>query len=168
MVVDASNFLAKSLTVLAMIGSLWLFRAGGADAQIAKVGGELIVETAPVGKLSRLAWRLPGNDGPALLTVTITNLEMEKRVLFLSRVPTQGKFGFNFQFTDGAQHRIIALAEIEGKEPVRQETVVAATAAEPARIAVLPSLFFFLGVIAAGMVTGYASRKKRRLRRRLR
>jgi hypothetical protein len=151
-----------------MIGSLWLFRAGGAEAQIGKVGGELIVETAVVGKSSRLVWRLPDHDGPALLTVTITNLEMEKRVLFLSRVPTQGKFAFDFQFTDGAQHRVVALAEIEGKEPVRQETVVTATASEPSQIAVLPSVFFFLGTIAAGMITGHASRKKRRLRRRLR
>jgi len=165
---DASNFVTKSLAVLATIGSLWLVRVGAAGAQDARAGSELTVETAAVGKLSRLRWHLPDYDGPALLTLTITDLEKEKRVLFLGRVPTQGKFDFDFQFTDGAQHRVTALAEIEGKEPVRQEKVVVAKSAAPLLSAVLPSLGFFLGVVAVGMLTGHASRKKRRLRRRLR
>ena len=165
---DAVKLVAKSLTVLATVGTLCLLRVPAPCAQEVKVGGELAVETAAVGKLSRVDWRLPDYNGAVLLTLTITDLETEKRVFFMSRVPTQGKFGFDFQFTDGAQHRVTALAEMEGKEPVRQEKVVTATALEPPPIAALPSVTLFLGVVALGMFTGYASRKRRRLRMRLR
>jgi hypothetical protein len=160
--------MAKFLVVLLLGTGLWLFRAHGTAAQEAKAGGELAVETAVVGKLSHIQWRLPGYEGPALVTLTITDMGEEKRVLFLSRVPTQGNFGFDFLFTDRAPHRITALAEIEGKEPVRQERVVNPTAPEPPPSAALPSVVLFVAVIAGGMFTGYACRKRRRLRMRLR
>jgi hypothetical protein len=134
------------------------------SAKLAESEGTLAVDSAVVGKLSHIHWSLPNYSGPALLTLSITHLEKEKRVLLLTRIPTQGKFEFDFQFTDGAKHRIVALAEIEGKEPVRQETIIPVSAVEPPQGAVFPALLFFLGIFAAGMVSGHVSRNRRRRR----
>ncbi|HWP57878.1 MAG TPA: hypothetical protein VNL14_08325 [Candidatus Acidoferrales bacterium] len=139
-----------------------------AHAQQGGDRGELAVDAAVVGKPSRVSYRLPSGAGAALLTLTITDLEKEKRVLFLGRIATEEEFGFDFQFTDGTRYRVTALAETENKGTVRQEKVVTASATPPAGGAVLPSLVLFLGVVALGMAAGHESRRRRRLRMRLR
>jgi hypothetical protein len=165
---DGSRLVGRAILAPAAVAGIWLFIVEVATAQEARVGGELAVETAVVGELTHIQWRLPGYEATALLTLTITDMEQEKRVLSLSRVLTQGSFGFAFLFTDRAPHRITALAEIEGKVRVRQQSVVTPIALEPPPSAALPSVVLFLTVIAAGMFTGYGSRKKRRAGMRLR
>jgi len=99
-----------------------------------------------------------------MLTLTITDLEEERRVFLLPRVQAQGSFSFDFQFTHGGRHRVTALAEVDGESSTRQEKIIAVVPVEPAQIAVFRASFLFLGVIAGGMFVGYTSGRSGRRR----
>ena len=161
--------LSDRIGVLLLVAAVMIsFFTADLGAQDRKGGEPLAVDRPVAGKISRIRWGLPERNKPVLLTLTITNLEEDRRVLFIPRVSTRGNFTFDFQFTNGGRHRVMALAEVEGESPVREEKVVTVAAVEPAQTAVVPTMFLFLGVIAAGMVVGYSSRRTRwgRVRRK--
>ncbi|MGH7772186.1 MAG: hypothetical protein ACREQA_08090 [Candidatus Binatia bacterium] len=127
-----------------------------------KPASRLEVGPAVVGQPSEIRWNLSrpdtGKQQPSLLTLTITHLEKEKRIFSLEKIPTRGNFTLSFHFTDGAAHRVTAVAEVEGKGEIREEKVIAVTGIDPPPKAIVPSLLSFLGVIALGLVTGRISR----------
>ena len=123
--------------------------------------------SAVVGQPSEIRWQLSerktGKPVPARLTLTITHLEKGKRIFSLVGIPTKGEFHLAFHFTDGAAHQVTSVAETDLGEPVRDERIVAVAGVEPPREAIFPSLFFFLTVIALGLVAGRISRDKKLL-----
>jgi hypothetical protein len=66
----------------------------------------------------------------------------------------------NFHFTDGAQYKISAVADIAGSRPVRTEQTISVTGVEPPTRATVPALALFLAVIAGGIIAGRWSRVK--------
>jgi hypothetical protein len=64
----------------------------------------------------------------------------------------------DFHFPDGAEYRVNSIAESPGQEPIRTEQLVAVAGVEPAITAQLPSLLFFLLVIALGLGAGRLSK----------
>ena len=124
--------------------------------------GWLDVDPAIVGKPTRLHWRLSGNASgarpPAALTLTITHLEKNKIVFAVERLWVAGEFSMDFHFSDGAKYRVLASAEIPGHRPVRTERYLSVSGVEPPVAAMLPALFFFVGVIAVGLGVGRWSR----------
>ena len=118
----------------------------------------LTVEPAVVGKPSRIVWRLRGGAGAAsegmLLSLTITQLEENHRVFAIEKLPVAGEIALNFQFVDGSEHSVTAVAELPGRAPVRTEQRVSVTAVEPPATAALPAITFFLFVTALGLGVG--------------
>lgn len=130
------------------------------DGLVAK----LEVDPAVVGQPSQIRWRLAEGKGgkpvPARLTLTITHLEEGRRVFFLDRIPTNGEFKLRFHFTDGAPYRITSVTQVEGGKAIQGEREIAVAGIEPPPEAIFPSLFFFVAIIALGLVAGRISRRK--------
>jgi len=105
-----------------------------------------------------------GAKSMVALTLTITQLEENKIIFAVERVPVAGEFALNFQFVDGSEHRVAAIAELPGRAPVRTEQRVAVTAVEPPATAALPAMAFFLFVIALGLGVGRWSKLRARTR----
>jgi len=118
----------------------------------------LTIEPAVVGKPSRIVWRLHDSAGAASesmqLSLAITQLEENHRVLAIEKFPMAGEFALNFQFVDGSEHSVTAVAERPGQAPVRIEQSVSVTAVEPPATAALPPIAFFLFVTALGLGAG--------------
>jgi hypothetical protein len=118
----------------------------------------LTIEPAVVGKPSRIVWRLHGGAGAAsegmLLSLAITQLEENHRVFAIEKLPVTGEFALNFQFVDGSEHSVTAVAEMPGRAPVRTEQRVSVAAVEPPATAALPAITFFLFVTALGLGVG--------------
>jgi hypothetical protein len=125
--------------------------------------GRLEIDPATVGKPAGVHWRLEGEDRverpEALLTLTIAHLEKGKTVFSIERLPSIGEFSMNFQFTDGAEYRVTAIAELQGRQPIRTERYVSVSGIEPPAMAMIPAMGFFLAVIAAGLAVGRWSRR---------
>jgi hypothetical protein len=125
--------------------------------------GWLEIDPATVGKPVGVHWRLEGEgrvERPAaLLTLTIAHLEKGKTVFSIERLPSAGEFSMNFQFTDGAEYRVTAIAELQGRQPIRTERYVSVSGVEPPATAMIPAMGFFLAVIAAGLGVGRWSRR---------
>ena len=126
--------------------------------------GWLEIAPATVGKPSRVRWRLGGDEqtdkSMALLTLTIAHPEKDKIVFALERLPVAGEFAMNFQFTDGAEYRVAALAYVAGRPMLRTEKNVAVTAVEPPARAMIPALSFFVAIIALGLAVGRWSKRR--------
>jgi len=124
---------------------------------------KIVVAPATVGSPARIHWWLhPAgvNGEPSVkLTLTIMHLEKNKLVFSLERIPVAGEFALDYHFTDGTDHRVIAVAEIEDGASVRQEKTVSVTAVAPSLRTKLPPLFLFLAVIAVGLLAGWWSRR---------
>ena len=118
----------------------------------------LEIEAGTVGRPTAVRWFLTNAEMAAkpnaLLTLTITHLEKEKIAFAVERIPVGNEFSMKFQFTDGAEYRVVALAEVPGKSPLRSEKVIGVTAIEPPAKASLPALVYFVGLIALGLCTG--------------
>jgi hypothetical protein len=146
--------------LLFFMGSLLLSPgiAPAQDAESARYFGWLEVDPATVGKPINIRWRLGGDDQrekpPALLTLTITHLERGKTVFAVERLAVAGEFVMNFQFTDGAEYRVAALAYVAGRPILRTEKNVAAIAAEPPARAMIPAISFFVAIVAVGLGVG--------------
>ncbi len=125
--------------------------------------GWLEIEPATVGKPSRVRWKLGGEAGaeksPALLTLTMTHLEKGKTVFSLERVPVDGEFAMNFHFTDGAEYRVTAIANVMGRGILRTEQTLSVTGVEPPWKAMMPAITFFVLVIALGLGVGRWSKR---------
>src|SRR5262249_58172654 len=100
-----------------------------------------------------------GANGVVLLSITIAQLEKGKTIFAVERLPVEGEFAMDFQFTDGAEYRITANAYVTGGQMVRTEQNVSVTGVEPPARAVIPAMGFFLAVIALGLVVGRWSRR---------
>jgi hypothetical protein len=125
--------------------------------------GWLEIDPATVGKLSKVRWRLSGEANArshtVLLTLTITHLEKGKMVFSVERLPVESEFAMDFQFTDGADYRVSAIAYATGGRMLRTEQNIAVTGVEPSMREMIPAIGFFLGVIALGLGVGRLSRR---------
>ena len=128
-----------------------------------KYFGWLEVDPATVGKLSQVRWRLAGEANAesrgVSLTLTIAHLEKGKTVFAVERLPVEREFTLNFQFADGAEYRVTAIAYVTGGQVVRTEQNISVIGVEPPGRAMTPAIGFFLAVIALGLGIGRWSRR---------
>jgi hypothetical protein len=126
--------------------------------------GWLEIAPATVGKPTNVRWRLGGDEqtekSMALLSLTIAHREKDKIVFALERLSVAGEFAMNFQFTDGAEYRVAAIAYVAGRRLLRTEKNVAVTAAEPPARAMIPALSYFVAIIALGLAVGRWSKRR--------
>lgn len=154
-------------TSLLVAALLTAASASVSDGQeLAKPLDEASLEVGPavVGKPSHVNWRVNdrgmGARPKALLTLTITHLEKGKVVFAIERLPVAGQFAMDFHFTDGAQYRVTAIADVAGIPTIRTEQVVSVTGVEPPPTAMLPALSFLLFLIALGLGVGRWSKRR--------
>jgi hypothetical protein len=125
--------------------------------------GWLEIDPATVGMPSAVRWRLAGGekaDGRSvLLTLTIVHLEKGKTVFSVERLPVAGEFAADFQFADGAEYRVSAIAYVTPGQMLRTEQNITVTGVEPPARAMIPAIGFFLVVIALGLGVGRRSRR---------
>jgi hypothetical protein len=146
----------------AIIAVIWSLTATGAFTALENSGasGEMEIKAAPVGELSRLRWVRPGSIArslPVNLSLRITHLEKQKTIFSMTKVPVEKEFAFGLQFTDGDEYRVEALSELENGAAIRSERTLSIVAREPPISASLPSLIFFVSVIAVGLWVGRRS-----------
>lgn len=123
----------------------------------------LQIEPATVGKPSLVRWKLVNDgaaDGSAILTLTITHLEKQKVVFAVEKIAVPGEWSMKFNFPDGAEYRIVAVGNLSGRAPVRNEEVVAVTGVEPPVSAMVPVLSCFIALIAGGLGVGRWSKRR--------
>lgn len=124
--------------------------------------GAIAVEPATVGKPALIRWRsFPGDSEPKLLSLAIIHLEKTKTVFAFEKLPVTKEFSFAFHFPDGAQYLIQASAETSGGGRDSAEQKISVTGVEPTLGVQLPSLLFFLAVIALGLGAGRLSKRWR-------
>jgi len=143
--------LALSLAVVANVGG----HDPPPTQAVSNPQSALEIDGAVVGKLTRLRWR--PSDAAVVnrqLSLAITHLEKRKIMFAVDRVPVASEFGLKFHYPDGAEYRVNAVAESPGQAPVRAEQLVAVTGIEPAMMAQIPALLFFLSVILLGLGAG--------------
>ena len=125
--------------------------------------GWLEIDPAIVGKPTKLRWRLAGETNAesqvVLLSLTIAHLEKGKTVFSFERLPIAREFTVNFQFADGADYRVTAIARVGDGRMLRTERNVFVTGVEPPVRAIIPAIGFFLAVIALGLAVGRWSRR---------
>jgi hypothetical protein len=125
--------------------------------------GWLEIEPAIVGKPSTVRWRLAGGekaDGRfVVLTLTISHLEKGKQVFAVERISVPGEFAVSFQFADGAEYRISAIAYVTAGQMLRTEQNISVAGVEPPVRAMIPAIGFFLALIALGLGVGRWSRR---------
>ncbi len=125
--------------------------------------GWLEIDPATVGKASKVRWRLAGETNAAiqaaLLTLTIAHLEKGKTVFSIERLPVGKEFAMNFQFADGAEYQVAAVAYVTGGPTLRTERNITVTGIEPPARAMIPPIGFFIVVIALGLAVGRWSRR---------
>ena len=133
------------------------------EAERGRRFGWLEIDPATVGNPSKVRWRLAGEENAVnrgvLLTLTIAHLEKNKTVFSVERLPVAGEFVASFQFTDGAEYRVTAIAYTSNGQMLRTEQNIAVTGVEPPARAMIPAIGFFLAVIALGLAAGRWSRR---------
>jgi hypothetical protein len=156
---------SRAAACLLLLMSYLVFSAEVAaqEAERRPYFGRLEIDPPTVGKPSKVRWKLAGEESAAgraaLLNVTITHIEKGKTVFSVERLPVPGEFTMDFQFTDGAEYRVAAIAFITGGEMIRTEQNIAATSVEPPARAMIPAIVFFLALIALGLGVGRWSRR---------
>lgn len=142
------------------------FTASAAEQKIArgKHAARLEIAPAKVGQPTLVRWRLLADESAdkptAALTLVITHLEKDKPVFGVEKLFVTDEFAMNFHFTDGAEYKVAAVADIGGRETLRTEQTISVVAVEPPTRAMVPALALFLVVIASGIVAGRWSRVK--------
>jgi len=125
--------------------------------------GRLEVDPGVVGKPSKVRWTLADQESAArravLLNITITHVEKGKTVFAVERLPVPGEFTMDFQFADGAEYRVAAVAYLAGGQMIRTEQNIVATAMGPPARTLIPAMVFFLALIALGLGVGRWSRR---------
>ena len=154
----------KATTLILLIAYISA-AATGADAQAIHSeasSARLEIEPAFVGTPSRIRWSLEGAGAKPVmaLTLTIVRLEDNKIVFAVERIPVAGEFSMNFNFSDGSEHRVTAIAEAQGRAPFKTEQVINVTAVEPPLRAMIPALSLFVALIVAGLVAGRWSKRR--------
>jgi hypothetical protein len=145
----------------AFIGCLWVGSASFANETAPRQGGNigrLEIEPAIVGRAAAVRWRLDGDamagDSRPLLSLSIIHLETGTTAFAIDKLPERGQFAMDFQFTDGADYRITAVADSPGGRSVRSEQIISVTAVEPPPYAVAPAMVLFLLAIIGGLIAG--------------
>jgi hypothetical protein len=82
----------------------------------------------------------------------------------VEKISVPDEFSMNFHFTDGAEYKISAIADIAGRRSVRTEQIVSVAGVEPPIRAMMPALALFLTVIVAGIAAGRWSTRRKALR----
>jgi len=152
-----------ALVVLALLGAASLAAHDKTPAR-SPASEAIAVTPATVGKMSSIRWRLPdaelGKILPILLTLTITHLEKQKTVFAVDKIWVGPAFSMDFQFADGAEHRVRAIAEQLGRPAVQADQVVNVTGVEPPVSAMAPAMVIFVLAMAAGLLAGRWSKRK--------
>jgi len=134
-----------------------------ADTNSGPKDASAVLEVAPatVGRPTVVRWRLNNAVDPSrvLLSLAIVHLEKGKTVFEVERIPVPGEFTMNFQFTDGAEYRLVAVGEQPGSMPIRTEKTISVTALEPPTKAMIPAFGYFIALIAAGLIAGRWSKR---------
>jgi hypothetical protein len=134
--------------------------AGGwaQDAHKRKYSAQIEAAPAMVGRPARVHWWLhpAGVEGRSSAKLTLSIMQLEKSAMLFSidNIPVAGEFSLDYHFVDGSDHRVIAIAETEDGETIRQERNVSVTAVAPPLRAQLPALLLFLSVLFLGLVVG--------------
>jgi hypothetical protein len=154
---------AAACLLVSMSCASWSIEVAAQELGQRKNFGWLEVEPATVGELSKVHWRLAGEENAenrgALLTLTIAHLEKGKTVFAVERLPVEREFTLNFQFADGAEYRVTAIAYVTGGQMLRTEQNLSVTGVEPPARAMIPAIGFFLAVVALGLGVGRWSRR---------
>jgi hypothetical protein len=157
----AKSAMIALFAVALLVGSS---RAGEPPGVEETENAGLEIGAATVGTPTVVRWFLKNAEiagkSNALLTLTITHLEKEKIAFEVERIPVDREFSMKFQFADGAEYRVVALAEVPGKPPLRSEKVIGVTAMEPPAKASVPALAYFVGLIALGLGTGRWTKRR--------
>jgi hypothetical protein len=145
------------------VGILLGTGAGAQDAHKRKYSSQIEVAPAIVGMPARVHWWLhpAGVEGRSSVKLTLSIMQLDKGAVVFSveNIPVAGEFSLDYHFADGSDHRVIAIAETEDGQTVRQERNVSVTAVAPPLRARLPALLLFLSVILLGLVAGRWSRR---------
>ena len=154
---------AAACLLVSMSCISWSIEIAAQEVGQRKHFGWLEIDPATVGKPSNVRWRLAGEENvegrAVLLTLTIAHLEKAKTVFSVERLPVEGEFGMSFQFTDGAEYRVTAIAYVTGGQMIRTEQNISVIGVEPPARAMIPAIGFFLVVIALGLGVGRWSRR---------
>ena len=148
--------------LLGLLGSLML--SSGADA-VADLESKIVITPPRVGSLSTIEWSVtdPGLSRveDVLLTLKVTQLEKNRTLFGLSRLPSQGHFKFDYQFTDASPHRIDVVAVLDsGEEIVATTQTVQVTSPDPTLEDRLRPVILSVLVVMAGLMTGRLSRRR--------
>jgi hypothetical protein len=141
--------------------------AAGAQANPKQsYAAQLAVSAPTVGRPARVQWSL-GTAGAAEkpsanLSLSITHVEKNALVFAVEKIPVAGEFSLEYQFTDGSDYRVSAIAVTQDGGTVRQDQLVSVSAVAPPWAAQLPALVLFLLVIFLGLLAGCWSRRDRR------
>jgi hypothetical protein len=153
---------AAACLLVSMSCVSWSIEVAAQELRQQKHFGWLEIAPATVGKPSNVRWRLAGEENiesrDVLLTLTIAHLEKAKTVFSVERLPVEGEFAMSFQFADGAEYRVTALAYVTGGQMIRTEQNISVIGVEPPARAMIPAVAFFLAVIAVGLAVGRWSR----------
>ncbi|HKY09289.1 MAG TPA: hypothetical protein VJQ55_13645 [Candidatus Binatia bacterium] len=123
----------------------------------------LEVEPPTVGKLSEVRWRAPtSGSGATTLSLTISNLEKQKVVFAVEKVPVDGAWTMRFHFPDAGEYRVSAVANLAGRGPVRSEYGLSVAGVEPPARTMIGAMAFFVGLIALGLGLGRWSKLRRK------
>jgi hypothetical protein len=154
---------AAACLLVSMSCASWSIAVAAQGVGQGKHFGWLEIDHATVGRPSKVRWRLAGEEKAesrdVLLTLTIAHLEKAKTVFSVERLPVEGEFGMNFQFADGAEYRVTAIAYVTGGQMIRTEQNISVTGVEPPARSMIPAIGFFLAVIALGLGVGRWSRR---------
>ena len=149
-----------AIIILALLSA----STGRAETNSASQDPSAVLEVAPatVGRPTVVRWRFINAVDPSrvLLSLAIVHLEKGKTVFGVERISVPGEFAMNFQFTDGAEYRLIAVGEQPGSMPIRTEKTISATALEPPTKAMLPAFGYFIALIGAGLIAGRWSKRR--------
>ena len=123
-----------------------------------KYAVNLDVSPARVGRLARVRWslrpvgfdRIPSTH----LSIIITQLEKNTVVFAIEKLPVAAEFSLDYQFTDGSNHRVSAVAVTSDGEIVREDHLVSVSAIAPPWRTQLPALVLFLLLILSGLLMG--------------
>ena len=124
----------------------------------------LEIEPATVGKASLVRWTAPKTaprEQPnVFLSLSILQLEKQKIVFAVDKIPVGDEWSMKFHFPDGAGYRVSAVAEATGQPLLRSEQVIAVTGVEPPAKAMVPALSYFVALIAVGLGAGRWTKRR--------
>lgn len=132
-----------------------------AESASGRVEIRLSPSFATVGNLATLSGEFKPNihqDDPIEFTLSFVNLDHDHEVFRTHFTTPDGTFRLNYQFTDGAHHRVTVSARPASgtNAPAEAAMNVAVRAIQPPALIVARTLLFLIGVTTCAMVLGFA------------